>query len=181
VDGVACIEAVQDRWEAAATKPSSPSLSMRLVAAAGAVRAYGFVRDVTVAAFDAIVDAEQAYGAKSFVVERWNAECGAQLFVELPQTFKVRSQRGKLDSFVGEQKFLIAGVPEAGELAFEHDGGEDSHLEGAVSSLSEFGATAIFFHADYTAGTANGKAEGGEAFDGLRRKLIFDIPHRRLE
>jgi len=131
---------------------------MRLVVAAGAVRAYGFVWDVTVSAFDAVVDAEQAYGAKSLVVERGNAEGGAQLFVELPQTFKVRSQRWKLDAFVGEQKFLIAGVPEAGELTFEHDRRKNGHLVRAVRTLAKFGAATVFFNADYAAGATDSKA-----------------------
>lgn len=154
---------------------------MRLVAAAGAVRAYGFVWHVTVSAFDAVVDAEQAYGAKSFVVERGNAECGPQLFVELSQTFQVRGQRWKFDAFVGEQKFLIAGIPEARELAFEHDCGKDGHLIGAICTLAKLGAAAVFFNAYYAAGAAHSKAEGGEAFDRFGRKLVFDIPHRRLE
>jgi hypothetical protein len=152
-----------------------------LVAAAGAVGAYGFVWDVAVAAFDAVVDAEQAYGAKGFVVERGNAEGGAQFFVEFPQTFQVRGQRWKFDALVGQQKFLIACIPEAGELTLEHDRGKDGHLVGAICTLAKFGAAAVFFHADNSAGAAHGKAQGGEAFDRLGRKLIFDIPHRRVE
>jgi hypothetical protein len=148
-----------------------------LVAAAGAMGTDGFVGDVAFAAFDAVVDAEQAYGAKSFVVERGNAEGGAQFFVEFPQTFQVRGQRWKLDAFVGEQKFLIAGIPEAGELALEHDRGKNGHLKGAIRILTKFGAATVFFHADYAAGAAHRKAKGGQAFDSFRRKPIFDIPH----
>jgi hypothetical protein len=148
-----------------------------LVAAAGAVGAYGFVRDVAVTAFDAVVDAEQAYRAKSFVIERGNAERGAQLFVEFPQTFQVRGQRRKFDAVVGEQKFLVTGIPDAGELALEHDRGKNSHLIGAIRTLAEFRAATVFFHADYAAGAAHGKAKGGQAFDRFRGKLIFDIPH----
>jgi hypothetical protein len=148
-----------------------------LVAAAGTVGAYGFVWNVAVAALDAVVYAEQAHGAKSFVVERGNAEGGAQLFVEFAQTFEVRGQRWKLDAFVGEQKFLIAGIPEAGELTLAHDGGKDGHLIGAIRTLAKFGAATVFFHADYPAGAAHRKAQGGQAFDSFRRKLIFDIPH----
>ena len=129
--------------------------------AAGAVRADGFVRDVAGAAFDAIVDADLADGAEGFVVKSWNAESGAQLFVESAQAFEMRGEGGEFYAVVGEEKFLVAGVPQAGELPFQHDGGENGHLKGAIGTLTKFGAAAVFFNADHAASAADGKTEGG--------------------
>ena len=52
-----------------------------------------------------------AHGAESLIVKRRHAERGAQLFVELAQAFEVRGERRELDAIIGEQKFLVTGVP----------------------------------------------------------------------
>ena len=67
----------------------------------------------------------------------------------------MRGQSGELQPFVGEEKLLIAGVPQACELAVQHDGGNDGHLIEAVGSLAEFGAAAVFFDTDHAARTAD--------------------------
>src|ERR1035438_1713200 len=145
--------------------------------AAGAVGADGFVWDVAVAAFDAIIHADLTYGTEGFVVKRGNAECGAQFFIEFAQAFKVRSERGKFEAIVGEQKFLVAGIPEARELAFEHDGRKNGHLVFAAGFLAEFGATAIFFNAHDAARAAYGKTKCGETFNSFGQEAILDTPH----
>ena len=129
--------------------------------AAGAVGADGFVWDVASAAFDAVVDADLADGAEGFVVESWNAESGAQLFIESAQTFEMRGESGQFYAVVGEEKLLVTGVPQASELTFQHDGGEDGHLKAAIGALAKFGAATVFFHANDAAGAADGKTEGG--------------------
>jgi len=148
------------------------------VAGADGVDADGLVGDVAATAFDAIVDADLADGAESFVVERWYAEGGPQFFVKLAQIFQVSCQSGDFCSIIGQQKFLVAGVPQARELTLEHDGGQDCELELAVRGLPEFRAAAVFFHADDPAGAADGEPEGGQTFNCFRREMLFDIPHR---
>src|ERR1700676_818083 len=141
------------------------------------VRADGFVGDVAGAAFDAIVDGDLANGAESFVVEGRHAECRAQLFVELAQVGEVRGEGGDLQAIVGEQKFLITSVPQTGELAFEHDGGNDRHLVGAVGVFANLRAAAVFFDAHNAAGAAHAEAQCGETLNGLLRKTFVDVPH----
>ena len=145
--------------------------------AAGAVRADGLVGDVAGAAFDAIIDGEMADRTERFVVKGGNAESGAELLVESAQVLEMRGEGGNLQTVVGKKEFLITGIPEARELALEHDGGRDGHLIKAVRALAELGAAAIFFHTNDAAGAAYGKAESGEAFDGLGLEAFFDIPH----
>lgn len=137
----------------------------------------GFIRDVARAALDTIVDGNLADGAEGFVVKSRNAESGTKFFIELAQIFQMRGEGGELDSFVGQQKFLVAGVPQPGELALDHDGRQNRELVPRVGTLAKFGAAAVFFDADDTARAADGKPEGSEAFDGLRIKALFDIPH----
>jgi len=149
--------------------------------AAGAVRADGFVWHIASAAFDAVVDADLADGAQRLVVKRGNAESSAQLFVESAQAFEMGGEGGKLYAVVGEQKFLVAGIPEAGELAFYHYGGEDGHLKAAVGALAKFGTATVFFHADHAASAADGKTQGSQALNGFGGEAIIDVPHRRLE
>lgn len=140
----------------------------------------GFVGDVADAAFDAVVDANLAYGAESFVVESGNAERGKQFFVELPQIFEVRGQGRKLQAIIGEQEFLVACIPKASEAALKHDRRDDSHLVQVVRAFAKFRAAAVFFDADNAARAANGKAERRKIFHLLWCELLFDIPHDAL-
>lgn len=151
------------------------------MAGAGGMDADGFVGDVAATAFDAIVNADLADGAESFVVERGYAQGGPQLFVKLAQVFQVRCQSGDFCSLIGQQKLLVAGVPQARELTLEHDGGQDGELQLAIRGLPEFRAASVFFHADDPAGAADGEAEGGQTFNGFGREMLFDIPHRGLK
>ena len=152
-----------------------------LVAVGWGVGADGGVGDVAFAAFDAVVDADLADGAEGFVVEGGDAEGGAEFFVELPEIVKVRGEGGEFLAVVGEQEFLVAGVPELGELAVEHDGGQYGHLKAGVGFLAEFGAAAVFFNANNAAGGADAEAQGGEAFDGFLVKAFVNIPHGSSE
>src|SRR6266850_7982050 len=147
------------------------------VTALFAVGADGFVRHIALAALDAVVDADLAHGTERLVVKRGDAQRGAELFVEFAKILQVRGQRGELQPFVGEEKLLIAGVPQARKLAVQHDGGSDGHLIEAVGSLAEFGPAAVFFHADYAARAADLETQRRQAFDGLRGEALFDIPH----
>ena len=154
-----------------------PALQEFLVGIGGAVGAYRFVRDVAGTAFHAVVDTELADGAEGFVVKGGDAESSAEFFVELAQIGEMSGESGDLDAFVGEQEFLIAGIPEARELPMEHDGGQDGHLEVTVRNLAEFRATTIFLHANNAARAADAEAEGGEAVHGLLFKTLVNVPH----
>src|SRR5262245_29479593 len=89
----------------------------------------------------------------------------------------MRRERGELDAFVRQQKFLIARVPETRELALDHDCRQNRELVTGIGALAKFGAAAVLFDADDAACAADRKSEGGQAFDGLRIKALFDIPH----
>src|SRR5258707_3305035 len=117
------------------------------VAGSGAVRADSFVRNVTNTAFNAVVHGNLADRAESFVVKSWHVEGGTQLFIELAQILQVRGQSRQFQAIVGEQKFLIASIPETRELSLDHDGRKYCKLEFSVSTLAEFRAAAVFFHA----------------------------------
>jgi hypothetical protein len=136
-----------------------------------------FVWDVADAAFDAIVDADLADRAERFVVKSRNPQCGSQLFVELSKILEMRRERGQLQAVVGEEKFLVAGVPKAGEASLQHDCRHNRHLVKVVRAFAEFRAAAVFFHADDAARAADGKAERRQAFDLFWCELLFDIPH----
>jgi hypothetical protein len=150
------------------------------VAAAWLVGADSFVGHVAYAAFDAVVDADLADRAEGFVVKSGDAERGAQFFIEPAQIFEMRCERGQLEAFIGEQEFLVAGIPKAGEAAFEHDRRDDGHLVHVVRAFAKLRAAAVFFDADNAAGAANGKAERRKTFHLLRCELLFDIPHGAL-
>jgi hypothetical protein len=150
------------------------------VSAVWLMRANRFVWHVADAAFDAVVDADLADGAEGFVIESGDTQRGSQFFVELAQIFEVRGQGRKLQAFVGQKKLLVAGVPEAGEAAFEHDRGRDGHLIEIVGAFAKFGAAAVLFDAHDAARAANGKAQRREILHLLRCELLFDIPHGAL-
>jgi hypothetical protein len=152
----------------------------RLVAGTGTMSADGFVGNVARAALHAIVDRDLADGTERFIVKGRNTKGGAQFFVELAEILQVPGEGRQLDAIVGEQKFLVAGVPQARELALDHDGGQDGELVAGVSALAKFGAAAVFFDADNAARTADGKTKSSQTFDGLRSKTLFDIPHGAL-
>src|SRR5258707_4522151 len=97
--------------------PGDGSEKRRLVARGRAVHADGLVRNIALAAFHAIVDADLAHRTQSFVVKRGYSESSPQLFVELPQGFKVRCQCRHFKPFVSQKEFLVTRVPQAGELS----------------------------------------------------------------
>src|SRR5258706_16267110 len=76
------------------SEPGDGSEKRRLVARGRAVHADGLVRNIALAAFHTIVDADLADRTQGFVVKRGYSESSPQLFVKLPQVFKVRCQRG---------------------------------------------------------------------------------------
>lgn len=137
----------------------------------------GVIRNVAGAALNAVVDGEMADGAESFIIKRRNAESGAEFFVEFAKTLKMGGQRGDLEAVIVQQEFLVTGVPEARELAPEHDGRRNGHREETIRAFAKLGAGAIFFHANNAAGAADGESESSQAFDSLRLKTFFDIPH----
>lgn len=144
------------------------------------VSAHRFIWNIAFTAFYAVVDADLAHGAERFVVERRDTQRGAQFFIEPSQVRKVLRKRGQLQAFVGQQKFLVACVPKAGEPPLQHDRRHDRHLVEIVRPLAEFRSTAVFFHADNTTRAADGKAQRRQAFDLLWCKPLFDIPHGAL-
>ncbi len=124
----------------------------------------GFVRHRAFAALDAVVHADLADGSERLVVKGRNAQRRAQFFVELPQVLQMRRERRQFQPFVSEQKLLVAGVPQPGELALQHDGGTNGHLVEVVGAFAKLRAAAIFFDAHHSARAAHGKA--------LRRKTL---------
>ena len=67
-----------------------------LVPDIGFVSPNGLVRNITRAAFYAVVHADVADRTDGFIIESWYTQCGAQLFVKFAQTFEVTRQSGKL-------------------------------------------------------------------------------------
>lgn len=148
--------------------------------AAWFVRANRFVRHVADAAFDAVVDADLAHGAECFVVKSGDTQRGSQFFVKLSQIFEMSRKRGQLHAIVGQEKFLVAGVPKTGEPPLQHDRGHDRHLVEVVRAFAELRAATVLFHAHDASRAADGKTEGRQAFDLLPCKSLFDIPHGAL-
>src|SRR5438067_5372576 len=101
------------------------------------MRANRFVRHVALAAAYAIVNAHLAHRTERFVVKSRHAQRRAQLFVELAQVLQVRGQRGNLQPFVGQQKLLIARVPQLRELALQHNPGRDARPTSSPSWEAE--------------------------------------------
>src|SRR5258708_2401801 len=147
------------------------------VAGSGAVWGDGFVRQITGAAFDAVVNRNRAERAERFVVKSGNAQSGAQLFVEFAQTLQMRGERRKFQAVVGEQEFLIPGVPQSGKLALDHDRRDNGHLKFGVGGLAEFRAATVFFDAHHAASSAHSESQRSQAFNGFRIETLFDIPH----
>src|SRR5256885_1021742 len=136
-----------------------------LMPGSGAACADGFVWNISDPALHPIVDGDLADRAESFVVKGRHAEGRAQLFVEPAKILQMKCERRQLQSIVCEQKFLVAGIPQARELSFDHDGRQHGELEFSVSALAKFRAAAVFFDAHDATRTANRKAEGGKALD----------------
>jgi hypothetical protein len=151
-----------------------------LVPVAWLMGANRFVWYIADTAFDAIVNADLAYRAESFVVEGWDAQRGAQFFVELSQVFEMRGERGKFQTIVGQKKFLVTCVPKPRKPTLQHDRRRNRHLIEAVCPFAEFRATAVLLDAHNAAGAADGKAQRRQAFDLLWCKSLFDIPHGAL-
>ncbi len=78
--------------------------------------------------------------------------------LDLAHVDELFGARWKFSAVVGKQEFLIAGVPEAHELAVQQDGGENRHRVVITSeSAAEFGARyRIFRRASAPAGAAYG-------------------------
>ena len=129
-----------------------------LVAAAWFVRADRFVRHGALAPFHAVVHAELADRAERLVIERRHTQRRAQLFIESAQVMQVHGQRGNLQSFVGQEKFLIPGVPQPGELPLQHDRGQNRHLVAAIASFAEFGAATVLLDAHHAPCASYGKS-----------------------
>lgn len=144
------------------------------------VCAHRFIWNITFTALYAVVDADLAHGTERFVVERRDTERGAQFLVEPSQVGKVLRERGQLEAFVGQQKFLVSGVPKPGKPPLQHNRRHNRHLVEVVRLLAEFRSASVFFHADNTARAADGEAQRRQAFNLLRCKSFFDIPHGAL-
>ena len=137
----------------------------------------GFVGVVADAAFDAVVDAVVASRAEGLVVIGGDAKSSAQLFVEAAEIAELVDADGDFQAFVGEQEFLVAGVPEVSELAIQHDRGNDGHVEAVLGFLAKFGAAIVFLDADDAAGVADKEALGRERFDLWLGEDLVDVPH----
>jgi len=144
------------------------------------VGAHRFIWNIAFTAFYAVVDADLTHGTERFVVERRDTQRGAQFLVEPSQVGKVLRQRGQLQAFVGQQKFLVAGVPKPGEPPLQHNRRHNCHLVEVVRPLAEFRSASVLFHADNTARAADGESQRRQAFNLLGCKSLFDIPHGAL-
>src|ERR1700683_4839130 len=127
-----------------------------------------FVGHVALSAFYAVVRCYAAGRAERLIVIGWHAECGTQLFVELAQIHKLRGLRGVFASIIEEQKFLIAGVPQTGELAVQQDRRQNRHLVAAVGCPPKLRAAAVFFHTHDATCAANHEAYGVQALQNER-------------
>src|SRR5216683_2810910 len=148
-----------------------------LVARSGTMRADGFVWNVASPAFDPVIHGKLADRPESFVIKSWYVKSGAQLFVKLAKILQVHSQSGQFYSIIGKQKFLVAGIPQTRELSLNHNGWQNRELEFPIGALAKLRAATVFFHTHHAARAAYGKAKSGHAFNSLRIKALFDIPH----
>src|SRR6516225_11700049 len=138
---------------------------------------HGFVGHIAFASPDTIINAQLTDRTEGLVVECWHAERGAQLFVELTQIQELLGPGRHLDAFIAQEKFLVAGIPQACELPVEHDARQNRHLKAAVGILPEFCARAVLFYANHPARAADGKAQRRQGVHGLLLKTFVDIPH----
>src|SRR5208283_1964573 len=175
--GSSTLDPYADKHRKASCERGLKVQSYLLVGASRSVHANGLVRDVAGAALHAVVHTDLADRAESFVIKRRHTQSGAHFFVELAQICQLLRKCRKLGTIGGEQKFLVAGVPEPGELPVQHDGGHDGHLEVAVGNLAELRTGAVFFHTHHATRAADGKTESREAVHGFLFKAFVDIPH----
>jgi hypothetical protein len=145
--------------------------------AGGFVRSHGLIRHVAAPALDAIVYAQRTHRSQRFVVKGRHAQSRAQFFVKLPQIGELLRLRWQLDSIIGEQEFLVARVPQPGELTLGHDAGKNSHLEAGVGVLPELRAASILLDAHYSPRASDGKSQRRQAVHLLLHKSLVDIPH----
>ena len=136
-----------------------------LVARSRAMRADGVVWNVASPAFDAVVHGNLAHRPESFVIKSWHVKGGAQLFVKLAKILQVHSQSRQFYSIIGEQKFLVPGIPQARELSLNHNGWQNRELEFAIGALAKLRAATVFFHAHHAARAAYRKAKSSHAFN----------------
>src|SRR5258705_5033194 len=137
--------------------PSAPgdgSEKRGLVARGRAVHADGLVRNIALAAFHTIVDADLADRTQGFVVKRGYSESSPQLFVKLPQVFKVRCQCRHFKPFVSQKEFLVTRVPQAGEFFFLHDRRPYRLSQAPIGVLPEFRSAATLLHSGHAARAA---------------------------
>ena len=132
--------------------------TVRLVSAASSVRTNGLVWNIALAALYAVVNAQLAHGSQRFVIKSRDTERRAQFFIELAKILQMKGQCRYFQALVREQKFLVSGVPQPGELPFEHNGGQNRQLVAAVRGLAKFGAASIFFHAHNAARASDREA-----------------------
>ena len=148
-----------------------------LVARSRAVRSDRLVRNVASPAFDAVVNGNLADRPESFVIKSWYVKGGAQLLIKLAKILQVHSQSRQFYSIIGEQKFLVPGIPQARELSLNHNGWQNRELEFAIGALAKLRAATVFFHTHHAARAAYRKAKSSHAFNSLRIKALFDVPH----
>src|SRR5271170_2337542 len=149
----------------------------RSVIASRFVGADSLIRNISGAALHAIIDAERADGAKGFVIKCGNTQSRAKFLVEFAQIGKLFGQGRKLGAVVGQQKFLVARIPQPRELTLQHDRRQDRHLELTIGVLAKFRARTVLLHADHAARASHGKPQGSQGVHSLLFKTLFDIPH----
>ena len=136
---------------------------------------------IALPAFYAVVLTDLAGGADGFVVIGGHAESGAQLFVEFAQFNELVFVSWNFFLVMGKQEFLIAGVPQGGELTLQHNAGNLRHLKTVPGCLAKLRAAIVFLDADDAAGAADEKSLGGERFHlGLVEQFV-DVPHAEPE
>src|SRR5260370_18556818 len=128
------------------------------------LRAHALVRHVAGTPFYAVVGGNHAGRAKSFVVLRRNVDGRAQLFIEAAKVGELLRLRREFAAVVGEQKLLIAGVPEARELPGEEDRRRNGHLVGAARDAAEFHGAAVLVYSGDSPGASprRSPARGGQ-------------------
>src|ERR1700692_1773745 len=96
----------------------------------------------------------------------------SQFFVELAHVDELLGVRGNFSAVVGEQKFLVACVPEADELALQPGGVENRHRVVIGGGAAKFGAAAVLFDAHHSTRAAYDESRGRQGIHQLGRKPV---------
>src|SRR5258708_30342460 len=144
----------------------------------GRLRAHALVRHIAGTPLYAVVGGNYTGRAECLVVIRWHTDSREQLFIEAAKVGELLRLRRELAAVVGEQKLLIAGVPEARELPGEEDRRRNGHLVGAARDAAEFHGAAVLLYSGDSPCASHGESRAREGHrHPPRRKVAGYVPH----